>query len=177
MTKIKPKDKIIYEGHLTLVQRPYLRKKFDIVVSKDAAAMLYIDEKDKVYLTKQFRPAMEKKVLELPAETLDKKGLNPLEVMVEGLKEECGIEIKSSQVKYLGKVISTSGHDTEMVHLFLAYGKGKKGKQRLEDTERIKVIVLPFEKVYKMVINNQIKSSKTSHLVMYEKLRRLGELK
>jgi len=178
MTQENPKpkqdDEIVYKGHLTLVRRLHEGKKFDVVVSKDAAAMLYIDENDIVYLAKQYRPAQEKELLEAPAETLDKPSLSPLEVMIEGLEEECGIKIGKNQVKYFGKLISTSGHDTEKVHLFLAYGKGEKTKQRLEDSEKINVVKMPFDELYKMVINNEVEGSKLSCMVMYEKLRRHG---
>jgi len=177
MGKIEPQDIVVYKGHLTLVQRPYEGRKYDVVVSKDAAVMLYIDETDKVYLTKQFRPAMNEEVLALPAETLDKNGLSPLEVMVEGLEEECGIRIKKEQVQSLGRLISTDGHDTERVYLFLAHGAGEKVGQRLEDSEKIQVLTMSFDEVYKMVVNNQIEGSKTAYLVMYEKLRRLGGIK
>jgi ADP-ribose pyrophosphatase len=173
----KSNDKVIYNGHLTLVQRPYKNRTYDVVLSKDAAIMLYIDEKDLVYFTKQYRPAMKKEILELPAETLDKPGLSPLEVMMEGLEEECGIRIKKSQVKYLGKLISTDGHDSEKVYLFLAHGKGEYVGQRTEEDENIEVVKIPFEKAYKMVINNEIKGAKSSYLITYEKLRRLGEIK
>ena len=176
MVNIKPNDKVIYKGHLTLVQRPYDGRYYDTVVSKDAAVILYIDEKDMVYFTRQYRPAIEEFVLALPAETLDKDSLSPLEVMIEGLEEECGIRIKSSQVRSLGRVISTDGHDTERVYLFLAHGKGKKVGQRLEDSEKIEVLKIPFDEAYRMVINNEIEGSKTSYLVMYEKLSRLGAL-
>ena len=173
-TKIKPGDKLVYKGHLTLVQRPYDGKNYDVVVSKDAAVMLYIDENDQVYLTKQFRPAISEEVLALPAETLDKKGLSPLEVMIKGLEEECGIRIKKEQVMPVGRIISTDGHDTERVYLFLAHGSGERVGQRLEDSEKIEVIALPFDEVYRMVIENKIEGSKTGYLVLYEKLRRLG---
>ena len=177
MNKIKPNDQIVYKGHLTLVKRPYNGRDYDVVVSKDAAVMLYIDENDKVYLTKQFRPAVDEEVLALPAETLDKPHLSPIEVMIEGLEEECGIRIKKNQVSSLGRIISTDGHDTEKVYLFLAHGAGKKVGQRLEDSEKIEVVKIPFDEVYQMVINNKIEGSKTAYLVMYEKLRRLGEIK
>jgi len=176
MTKIQSQDKVIYQGHLTLVQRPYNGRKYDVVVSKDAAIMLYIDEKDQVYFAKQFRPAIGKEVLALPAETLDKEGLTPLEVMVEGLEEECGIRINKNQVIPLGKVISTDGHDTEKVYLFLAKGKGAYVGQRLEDTEKIDVVKMSFDDAYKMVINGEIEGAKTAKLIMYEKLRRLNAL-
>ena len=175
--RIQPDDKVVYVGHLTLVQRPYEGRNYDVVVSKDAAIMLYINEDDDVFFTKQYRPAICEEVLALPAETLDKPNLSALEVMVEGLEEECGIRINSNQVISLGNVISTDGHDTERVYLFLAHGKGKSVGQRLEDSEKIEVIKIPFEKAYEMVIKNKIHGSKTSQLIMFEKLRRIGALR
>lgn len=172
----KEKDKMIYHGHFTLVQRPYKGMNYDVVLSKDAAMMLYIDENDFVYFTKQFRPAMQKEILELPAETLDKPGLTPLEVMLEGLEEECGIRIHKNQVMDLGEKISTDGHDTERVYLFLAHGKGEYVGQCAEDKKDIEVIKIPFDKAYSMVINNEIKGAKSSYLITYEKLRRLERL-
>lgn len=174
MDKIMKNDKVLYKGHLTLVHRKYDGRNYDVIVSKDAAVMLYIDENDMVYLTKQFRPALDKEVIALPAETLDKKGLSPQEIMVEGLEEECGIRIKKSQVEYIGKVDSTDGHDSEKVYLFIAKGKGEKVGQRLEDSEKIQVITMSFDELFDKVVNNEIQGSKTSYLVMYEKLRRIG---
>ena len=117
---------------------------------------------------------MGKEILALPAETLDKPHLSPLETMVEGLQEECGIKIGADQVEGLGNVISSDGHDTERVYLFLAHGAGKQVGQRLEDDERIEVIRMPFDEAYKMVMRHKIDGAKTRTLIMYEKLRRLG---
>jgi ADP-ribose pyrophosphatase len=174
---LKSTDKILYKGHLTLVHRPYLGKNFDVVVSKDAAVMLYIDENDFVYLTKQFRPAVDKEVLGLPAETLDKPNLSIPEIMIEGLEEECGIRIKPEQVVFNGEVYSTDGHDTEKVYLFTARGRGEIVGQNLQEDERIEVVKIKFDDAFKKVISNELKGSKTSYLIMLEKLRRLGEIK
>jgi ADP-ribose pyrophosphatase len=174
ITKMNKEDKIIYQGHFTLVKRPYEGKDYDVIVSKDSAIMLYIDEDDIVYFTKQFRPAMGREILELPAETLDKPCLTPVEVMVEGLEEECGIRINKDQVISIGKVNSTDGHDTEQVYLFIAKGKGKNVGQRLQDKEKIEVVKIPFEQAFKMVMDKKIEGSKTAHLILYEKLRRLN---
>lgn len=173
---MKAGDRPIYEGHLTLVKRPHGGMDYDVIVSKDAAIMLYIDENDDVYFAKQFRPAIDQMELCLPAETLDKPELSPLEVMVEGLEEECGVRIGEDQVDYLGKVASTAGHDSEFVHLYIARGKGEHTEQRLEDFEKIEVVKIPFDRAYEMVLSNEIQGSKTSHLILYEKLKRLGEV-
>ena len=177
MGEVESTDKIIYEGHLTLVQRPHEGRMYDIVVSRDAAIMLYIDDQDQVYLTKQFRPAIGKEVIALPAETLDKPHLSPLETMIEGLQEECGIEIDKNQVIERGRSISTDGHDTERVYLFLAHGRGEYVGQRLEDHEKIEIVKMSFDEAYQMVIDCKIEGSKTKELILYEKLRRLGATK
>jgi hypothetical protein len=175
-------DNVIYDGHFTLVSRPGPGKDYDVIVSDDAAAMLYIDEKDMAYMALEVRTAMRERdgedveILALPAETLDKPHLSALETMVEGLKEECGVKINNHQVNYWSRSISSAGHDTERTYLFLAHGKGEQVGQRLEDTERIEVVKMPFDELYEKVMNGDIEDSKTKELVMYEKLRRLGEL-
>jgi ADP-ribose pyrophosphatase len=173
--KIELGDEVIYEGHVAFVKRPYRGKNYDVVVSRDAAIMLYIDLEDNVYFSKQFRPAIGQEVLELPAETLDKPNLSPLETMLEGMVEECGIQITKNQVEELGYVFSTDGHDTERVHMFLAHGPNKYVGQRLEDLEKIKVVKLPFDEAYQMAIRNELHGSKSNFLILHEKLKRLGE--
>lgn len=167
------KEKIIHEGHLTLVQREFRGKTFDVVVSKDAATMMYIDPEDHVYLVNQYRVPIQREILELPAETLDKPEKSPLEVIVEGLEEECGIKIHPSQVRYFGAIASSEGHDTEKVHLFYAYGPCTQTQQRLEDSEKIDVVRIPFEKAYKMIATGEIQGSKSTILLQSEYIRRL----
>lgn len=173
--EIKPDDHLIHEGHLTLVQRPYLGKMFDVIISKNAAAIMYIDPEDCVYMVKQYRPALEKEILELPAETMDKPGKSSLEVIVEGLEEECGILINENQVNHFAKVISSSGHDTEYVDLFYASGPCEITKQRLEDTERIEVVRIPFFDAYGMIQTGEIEGSKSTILLQQEYIKRLEQ--
>lgn len=171
-----PGDELVYKGHVILVKRPYLGKPFDVMLSKDAVVMLYIDENDDVYLTKQFRPAINQEELCLPAETLDKPGLSPLEVMLEGLEEECGRKITAEQTEYVGKVASSPGHDSEWVHMLIGRGESEYVGQRLEDTEKIEVVKKPFDEVYNLALKGEITGPKTMALIFYEKLRRLDAL-
>jgi hypothetical protein len=167
-------DKVIYNGHVTLIQRPYLGKDYDIVVSKNAVAIMYIDLEDNVYFCKQFRPPVGKEILELPAETIDKPNLSSLEHIVEGLEEECGVRIKPEQAQYLMTVGSSEGHDTELVDLFYASGPCEITGQRLGEDERIEVVKIKFDDAYKM-IGTKITGSKSIILLQNEYLRRLGK--
>ncbi len=167
-------DKPIYNGHIKVVQRPYDGKDWDVVVSKNACAIMYIDLEDNVWFTKQYRVALDRTILELPAETMDKEGKSSLQVIVEGLEEECGIQINTSQVHYFLTIESSGGHDTEMVDLFYASGNHVKTQQRLEDDEKIDVVKIPFNDAYGMVLNGLIQGSKTVSLLQNEYIRRLN---
>lgn len=176
MENIKDDDKIVHQGYLTLVKRPYKGQEHDIVVCKDSAILLYINEQDQVYLAKQFSPGLDHYVLTLPSETLDKPALTPKQVAVEGLEEECGVKIDGSKVNYVGKLYSSVGHDTEATHLFTFTGSGERVEQRLDEWEEISIVTMSFDELFKIVINNEIQDSKTNYLVLHEKLRRLGEI-
>ena len=171
--KIHPTDNVIYEGHIAVVQREYDGRKWDMILSRDACAIMYIDPDDNVWFTKQYRVPLGKEIIELPAETMDKPGKSSLDVIVEGLEEECGIQIKPEQVKYFGKIESSGGHDTEMVDLFYAFGPHKVTKQRLEDSEKIEVVKIPFNKAYEMMQKGEIQGSKTAILLQNEYIKRL----
>ena len=166
-------EKIIHEGHVKLVQRKHEGRVYDVIVSKNAAAIMYIDPEDFVYFVKQYRVPIEKEILELPAETMDKSGKSSLEVIVEGLEEECGVLIDSSQVQYFATIGSSEGHDTEMVDLFYAYGPCKVTEQRLEDSEKIEVVKIPFYEAYKMISTGEIQGSKTIALLQHEYIKRM----
>ena len=165
--------KVKFEGHVNLVLIPYLGKDYQVVVSPDACVLMYIDEEDNVWFTKQFRPPAQRIVLELPAETIDKPGKSPAEHAREGLEEECGLQIKKSQMQFVTSVYSSEGHDTELVHLFKAKGPHKVVGQRLEDDERIEVVKIPFTTAYEMMQKGEIQGSKTTILLQEEYIARL----
>lgn len=166
-------DELSYYGHVKLIRRNHDGHCYDVVVSKNACALMYIDQADNVWFVKQYRVPVGKEVLELPAETMDKPGKSSLEVMVEGLEEECGIKIFPEQVKYFATIGSSEGHDSEFVDLFYAYGPHVKTKQRLETSEKIEVVKIPFEKAYQMIQTGELQGSKTVALLQNEYIQRL----
>ncbi|MDD5133032.1 MAG: NUDIX hydrolase [Candidatus Nanoarchaeia archaeon] len=169
---VLPSDKRIYSGHVLLVKRHFRDIDYDVVISRNSAFLLYIDENDEVYFAHQFRPAVQEKILALPAEMLDKPGLSPLEVILEGLIEEAGIKINKSQIKKVAEIYSAEGYSTEKAYLFIARGKGKHVGQHLEATEKIDVVKMSFDEAYKLVATNQIKCPKSAYLIMNEYIRR-----
>ncbi|MBI2129711.1 NUDIX hydrolase [Candidatus Woesearchaeota archaeon] len=166
-------DELIYDGHVKLVRRKYDGRHYDVVVSKNACAIMYIDQEDFVWLVKQYRIPVAKEIIELPAETMDKPGKSSLDVIVEGLEEECGIRIDQKQVRFFATIGSSEGHDTEMVDLYYAYGQHTKTNQKLEDAEKIDVVRIPFYQAYNMIGRGEIQGSKTVALLQNEYIKRL----
>ena len=165
-------ENIIHDGHFKVVQRESERGTYDIVRTKNAASMLYIDTDDNVYLVRQFREPMEQEIFELPAETIDKEGKTALEIMVEGLEEECGVRIEHDQVKHLTTIFSSPGYSTELVDLFYATGDHIKTQQADFDVDNISVVTMPFNEAYGMIGEGKIQCAKSIILLQNEYIRR-----
>ena len=165
-------DRTIYSGHVRLVARPYCGKEWDVVISKNACAVLYIDDRDDVWLVKQHRVPLQKELLEVPAETIDKPGKSSLDVVIEGLEEECGVVVHRNQVEYVLSLYLTPGHDTEKIDLYIAKGQHQQAQQRLGPDEKIEVVKMPFNKAREMLLKGEIWDAKTAILLLYETARR-----
>lgn len=89
----------------------------EIVHHPGGAAVVALDRDDRVCLLRQFRHAAGGWLWELPAGKLD-AGEPPLTTAQRELQEEAGI--RAANWEPLGKIISSPGVFTEVVHLFLA---------------------------------------------------------
>lgn len=114
-------------------------------------------EPNQVVLVKQYRYALDKEIIELPAGRLD-KGELPLVAAKRELKEETGYEAKNW--KQLAAMYSAPGFCDEVLHLFHATQVLLSEKTPDED-EEIEVMVMNVEQAWQMVINGQIADAKT----------------
>jgi ADP-ribose pyrophosphatase len=89
----------------------------EIVRHPGGAAAVAIDAENRVCLLRQYRHAAGGWLWELPAGKLD-PGEPPLTAAQRELQEEAGLH--ASRWETLGKIISSPGVFTEVVHLFLA---------------------------------------------------------
>lgn len=89
----------------------------EIIRHPGGAAIVAMDERDRVCLLRQFRHAAGGWLWELPAGKLD-GGEPPEETARRELAEEAGV--RAARWVPLGRMISSPGVFTEVVHLFLA---------------------------------------------------------
>ncbi len=156
------KKKKIYQGRilgltvydLTIRGRKVRR---EIIEHGGAAAMLAIDNDNKVILVKQNRfPRGD--ILEIPAGTLE-KGEKPKKCAFRELQEETGY--KARKMTPLITYYPSVGYNTEAIHCFVASGLSQPGDLKLDEDEIISVVKIPLKKLIKMIISGKIIDSKT----------------
>lgn len=112
---------------------------------------------NEVILIRQFRIALEKEILELPAGRLEPDE-SPLECGARELEEEIGY--KPGKMIFAAEYYSSVGFANEKAYVYLAFDL-KKTKQNLEYDERLQIEKYSFAQTKEMLATNEIKDAKT----------------
>ncbi|WP_461201768.1 NUDIX hydrolase [Anoxybacillus sp. TBDG-1] len=142
--------------------------KREVVKHPGAVAVLAITEENKIVLVRQYRKALERVLVEIPAGKLE-KGEAPLETAKRELEEETGYVCENMEP--LHSFYTSPGFADELVHIFLAKGLTKKSeKQMLDDDEFVDVLEVTLEEALNMVKEGQIYDAKTIYAILYWQL-------
>ena len=157
-------SRLVYQTSFIQVRHDVIKNpgdaahQWDVVLHPGGVAVVAIDEKNQVVLVEQWRHAIERVTLELPAGLIDSG--EDLEVCAQReLQEEAGF--KAGRLRYLGGYFSSPGIFTEYVHLFLAT-ELVPSRLHAEDTEGIDVRFVPLKEALEMVANGTICDAKTA---------------
>jgi ADP-ribose pyrophosphatase len=90
----------------------------DVMEHPGAAAIVALDEDERVLTVRQYRHAAQGRLVEIPAGLLDVDGESPLEAARRELREEGLVDAASWQ--HLFTLVPQPGISTERVHVFLA---------------------------------------------------------
>lgn len=129
----------------------------EIVRHPGGAAVLALDDENRVCLLRQYRHAAGGWVWELPAGKIDNRE-PPLDTARRELEEEAGAAAASWQS--LGDYLSSPGVFTEVVHLFLATGLTRL-PPRPEEHEVFDVHWLPYSDVLQMARSGELRDGKS----------------
>lgn len=161
--EVTVKSDKIYEGKVInlkvdTVELPDKRySKREIVEHSGGVGIIAITEEDNIVLVKQYRKAIGKTILEIPAGKLELME-EPKGTAKRELEEETGYI--SDELKYLTEFYPTPGYCTEKIHIFLAKNL-RSGVQNLDKNEYLDVIELPFNDAYDKVMSGEIIDGKT----------------
>jgi ADP-ribose pyrophosphatase len=92
----------------------------DIVRHPGAVAVVALTDGGDVLLVRQYRGAVDRELLEIPAGTRDVDGEEPVETARRELLEEVGVHAR--HIRPLGTLFNSPGFCDEETHLFLATG-------------------------------------------------------
>jgi ADP-ribose pyrophosphatase len=131
--------------------------KLEIVHHPGGAAVVALDADGRICLIHQYRYVAGGWLWELPAGKIDNRE-PPLETAQRELQEEAGVTAKDWQV--LGKVHSSPGIFSEVIHLYLARDLQQVGHTP-EPHEVFEIHWLPFEEAMAMAERGEITDGKT----------------
>jgi len=129
----------------------------EIVEHSDAIVAVPIDADNNVIMVKQYREAVGKKLLELPAGGID-SGEEPVQSVRRELQEEIGF--LPQKVEKIGGFYIAPGYSTEYLHLFFAT-QLKPKRLKAEDTDEIEVVKIPVSQIRSLLDSGEICDSKT----------------
>jgi len=130
----------------------------EVIYHPGGTAIVAINERNEVCLLRQYRHAMRDWVWEIPAGILEQGDDSPLLCAQAELQEESGCRAKKWHE--LGKIQSSPGVFTEIVHVFLASDLSY-GKQNLEPGEILEVHWADFSTALQQAQDGEINDAKT----------------
>ncbi len=134
----------------------------EIVEHNGGVCIAPLTDDNKMIFVRQFRSPYQEETLEIPAGKLE-KGEDPSSAGIRELKEETGCT--AGKYEYLGIIYPTPGYCGEKLYLYLARDLTR-STQDLDDDEFLNVEEIEIEKALEMVMNGEIKDSKTQIAVL-----------
>lgn len=134
-----------------------LRIPLEMVRHPGGAAVVAIDEQDRICLLRQFRHAAGGYILELPAGKLEPQEAPEVTARRELVEEAA---VSASHWQSLGAYLSSPGCFTEVIHLYLATGL-QRAESAPEADEVFQVEWWPFGKALEKALDGEFTDAKT----------------
>ena len=163
----KPEKKLttqqIYQGRAVSIRVDTVEKASgtkttrEVVEHADCIAVVVLDENDNVLLVRQFRHAVGKFLLEIPAGGID-QGEQPIDAVHRELQEEIGYF--PQRIEHLGGFYSVPGYGTEYLYCFLATDIVP-SRLVAEDTDDIELVHIPTKEIPRLIASGEICDAKS----------------
>ncbi|MFS0822864.1 NUDIX hydrolase [Bacillus sp. 1P02SD] len=171
---------VLFEGkvidlHIEEVELPNGHtSRRELIKHPGAVAILAITDDRKLVMVQQYRKALEKIIVEIPAGKLE-KGEAPEVTAKRELEEETGYGCET--LTPLISFYTSPGFADELVHLFIAKGLKKiENPAGLDEDEFVDVLEVTLEEAVDFIKEKKIYDAKTAYAVQYLQLQQaLGE--
>ena len=142
--------------------------KREIIKHPGAVAVIAITDDRKIVMVEQYRKAMERSLVEIPAGKLE-PGEEPLKTAKRELEEETGYVCE--RMEHVISFYTSPGFADELVHVYVAHQLSKKeDAASLDEDEFVEVIELTLEEAQQYIEEEKIYDAKTAYAVQYLQL-------
>lgn len=163
---------LVHKGKITTVYTDKVQlpdgqmADWDYIAHKGAAAFVGETEDGKIAMVKQYRNALNRYTLEIPAGGIN-KGESFEQAAVRELNEETGYRVKN--VSHLIDVFTTVAFCDEKIGIYCGDIE-LEGAQKLDEDEYVEILFYSLEELENMILKGGIQDSKTvSGILAYSK--------
>ena len=163
---------LMYKGKILEVYKDHMEfengntSDWDFIHHNGAAAVVPVLDDGRILMVSQYRNALERDTLEIPAGKLDAPDEPGYDCAVRELEEETGY--RSSDVDWLMTLRTTVAFCDEKIEIFVARNL-KAAKQNLDENEYVDVKSFTIEELKEKIYTGAIQDSKTiAAILAYE---------
>jgi ADP-ribose pyrophosphatase len=159
----------IYKGRIIElkvkeVQLPNGEKsKREVVLHPGAVAILAVTPEKKIVLVRQFRKALERTIVEIPAGKLE-KGEEPITCARRELEEETGY--RCGEMKKIGAFYTSPGFADEFIHVYFTEELSK-GTVQTDEDEFVELMEVSLTEALNLIETEEIIDAKTVFAIQY----------
>ena len=160
---------LAYQGTVLKVYKDHMKfsngntEDWDFIHHDGAAAVIPVMDDGKILMVKQYRNALEKDTLEIPAGKLDDPDEEGIVCASRELKEETGYS--SDDLEWLLTIRTTVAFCNERIEVFVARNLIP-GEQHLDEDEFVDVKAYKLEELKEMIFEGKIQDSKTMAAIL-----------
>lgn len=162
---------LVYRGHIVDFYEDTVRVpngnvvKWDFIKHKGAAAVVPVLEDGRILMVRQYRNALDRETLEIPAGGLNRADEPFIECSHRELEEETGYRCELSDMEFLISIRSTVAFCDERIDVYVAKNLVK-SCQNLDEDEFINVYPYTTEELSRLIYEGEIQDSKTIASIM-----------
>lgn len=143
------------------------RAKRELIKHPGAVAIIAITDQNELVLVEQFRKALERSIIEIPAGKIE-AGEDPQKTAIRELEEETGY--RANEFTYVQSFATSPGFADEIIHLYLARSLEKvENPAAGDEDEFINLQECTIEEAEEMMKDGRIFDAKTAFAVMFLK--------
>ncbi len=134
----------------------------EVIRHPGAVCVIPVTDDGQIIFVNQFRYALDRVTLEVPAGKLE-KGEDPMEAALRELSEETGIT--AGRIEPLGALYTSPALIDEIIYMYIATDLSQ-GEQHLDEDEFVNAVKIPLAEAVDMVMNGKILDAKTQTIIL-----------